>query len=257
MNINDIEVKEALCASASRLEMWKYVLSVLQVKTMLEVGVWKGDFAEQILKACGFLERYYMIDPWANLPDWNKPFNVAPEIFDEIYQEAMRKTAFASNKIVALRGRTKDVIDRIPDNSLDFAYIDGDHTLRGITIDLMRVLPKIKEGGVIGGDDFTQSPWQHDIRYEPTLVCPYSIYFAEALDLPIVALPHNQFFIQKSSKAGFSFFDTTGNYGDVSLNKLPPPVRPIEDAALPAAPKVGRSKYNVNSIFKFITGSKT
>lgn len=163
----------------------------------------------------------YMIDPWANLLDWNKPLNVAAEMFDEIYQEALCKTEFAAGKRVILRGRTKEAIDVIPDNSLDFSYIDGDNTLRGITIDLIKVLPKIKEGGIIGGDDFTSSPWQHDIRYEPTLVCPHSIYFAEAHDLPIVALPHNQFLIQKDNKMKFSFLDTTGNCQDISLNKLP------------------------------------
>lgn len=162
-----------------------------------------------------------MIDPWANLPDWNKPFNVNSERFDAIYQETMRKTEFATNKVVILRGRTKEVIDQVPVNCLNFAYIDGDHTLRGITIDLMNVLPKIKEGGIIGGDDFTSTPWQHDIRFEPTLVCPYSIYFAEAVGLPIVALPHNQFLIINDNKAKFSFIDTTGNYQYITLNKLP------------------------------------
>lgn len=221
MDINDKKIRDAVCNSASRIELWKQVLDIQQTKTMLEVGVWRGDFAEQILRHCGYIERYYMIDPWANLPDWNKPFNVAPEMFDEIYQEAIRKTEFASGKVTALRGRTKEVINNIPDSSLDFAYIDGDHTLRGIAIDLMKVLPKIKEGGIIGGDDFINTPWQHDIRYEPTLVCPFSIYFAEALDLPIVAFPHNQFMIQKDSNAKFSFIDTTGNYQNISLNKLP------------------------------------
>ncbi len=104
-----------------------------------------------------------------------------------------------------LRGRTKEVIDEIPDGSLDFAYIDGDHTLRGITIDLIKLMPKVKEGGLIGGDDFTNTPWQHDIRFEPTLVCPFGIYFAEAMDLPIVALPFNQFLIEKTTGGVFSF----------------------------------------------------
>lgn len=188
---------------------------------MAEIGVWKGDFAERILRECSQVEQYYMIDPWASLPDWNKPFNVAPAMFDEIYQEMLAKTDFASERRTILRGRTKDVVNDIPDGSLDFAYIDGDHTLRGITIDLIKILPKIREGGIIGGDDFTTTPWQHDTRYEPTLVCPYSVYFSEAMDLPIIALPHNQFLIKKERGANFSFLDVTGDYTDISLNKLP------------------------------------
>jgi hypothetical protein len=99
--------------------------------------------------------------------------------------------------------------------------MDGDHTLRGITIDLIKVLPKVKEGGLIGGDDFASNPWQHDLRFEPTLVCPFAIYFAEAHNLPIVALPFKQFLIQKRAGSSFSFTDTTGEYRDFSLNKLP------------------------------------
>jgi len=187
---------------------------------MAEVGVWKGDFAQEVLKNCAFLERYYMIDPWANLPDWNKPLNVDAHVFDHIYAEAMDKTDFAGERRIVLRGQTKDVIDKIPDGSLDFVYVDGDHTLRGVTIDLPRVLPKVKENGFIAGDDFMPSPWQHGAHFEPTLVFPFAVYFAEANDLPIVATPFDQFVIQKRSALGFSFTDFTGQYGNVSLNGL-------------------------------------
>jgi len=222
MNIEDPKFKELVIDAVSRIQLWGRVLSAANAKSMAEVGVWKGDFAKLVLEQCKFIERYYMIDPWAKLPDWNKPFNVDTEIFEDVYAEAMNKTAFASSKIVVLRGRTKEVIDEIPDESLDFAYIDGDHTLRGITIDLIKLLPKIKKDGFIGGDDFTPNPWQHDLRFEPTLVCPFSIYFAEAMDLPIVALPFNQFLIQKRTDIPFAFVDYTGKYSDISLNKLPP-----------------------------------
>jgi len=222
MNIEDPKFKDLVMDAVSRIQLWGRVLSAANAKNMAEVGVWKGDFAKLVLEQCKFIERYYMIDPWANLPDWNKPFNVDEKIFEDVYAEAMNKTAFASSKIVVLRGRTKEVVDEIPDESLDFAYIDGDHTLRGITIDLIKLLPKIKKDGFIGGDDFTPNPWQHDMRFEPTLVCPFSIYFAEAMDLPIIALPFNQFLMQKRSDIPFSFVDYTGKYGDISLNKLPP-----------------------------------
>ena len=219
MDIEDLSFLDSLSGSTSRFELLREVLNATNVKTIAEVGVWKGDFAKEILEHCEKLEKYYMIDPWATLPDWNKPFNVDTKMFEDVYAEAMSKVAFASEKVVVLRGRTKEVIEKIPEESLDFAYIDGDHTLRGITIDLIRLLPKIKKNGLIAGDDFTPNPWQHDIRFEPTLVCPFSIYFAEAMNLPILALPFNQFLIQKKSNSSFSFVDHTGKYGNVSLSK--------------------------------------
>lgn len=220
MNIQDSRLREIAAGATSRFDLWVKWLQAIQARSVLEVGVWKGDFAKQILQDCKTVERYCMIDPWAHLPDWNKPSNVNPEMFDQVYEEAMQKTAFASAKIKVLRGRTREVIDSIPDGSLDFAYIDGDHTLRGITVDLIKVLPKIKEGGFIGGDDFTRDPWQHPSRFEPTLVCPFSVFFAEATGLPIVGLPFDQFLIQRDSSAGFRFTDTTGKYDDLSLNRL-------------------------------------
>lgn len=216
------DVSDAISGSTSRFQLWQQLFELADAKTVAEVGVWKGDFAEHILGSCSSVEKYYMIDPWASLPDWNKPANVSSEKFEHIYAEAIAKVAFASEKVTVLRGKTKDVIPEIPDNSLDFVYVDGDHTLRGITIDLIKLFPKVKENGFIAGDDFMPKPWKHDIRFEPTLVCPFAIYFAEAMDVPILALPFNQFLIQKKVNAEFAFVDSTGQYGDVSLNDLPP-----------------------------------
>jgi len=213
-------ISSPISSSTDRVQLWEKILRTLKAETVAEIGVWKGNFAQQMLERCECIRQYYMVDPWATLPDWNKPLNVAAQNFDAVYEEAMKKTAFAASKITVLRGRTKEVVDRIPDNSLDFAYIDGDHTLRGITIDLIKLLPKIRSGGFIGGDDFINTPWQHDIRYEPTLVCPFSVYFAEAMDLPIVAMPFSQFLIHKEDAAHFTFTDATGHFGDLSLNKL-------------------------------------
>lgn len=129
----------------------------------------------------------------------------------------MQKTYFAAEKIKVLRGCTNDVIDYIEDASIDIAYIDGDHTLRGITNDLIKLFPKIKEGGYIGGDDFIENPWQHGKAYEPTLVYPYAVYFSEAMDLPISALPHNQFILYKKSSEKFEFKGWNNRYNNLSL----------------------------------------
>lgn len=219
MNIEELQFNEIATGLDSRYQLWEQILRVTKAETVAEVGVWKGAFAKYVLERCEFIKHYYMIDPWANLPNWNKPFNVSTEEFNDIYDEAMRKTEFADAKRIVLRGVSREVINKIPEETLDFAYIDGDHTLRGITIDLINILPKIRDGGFIGGDDFKPEPWQQGKQYEPTLVCPFSVYFAEAMDLPIVALPFNQFIIQKKTNSAFSFIDITGYYCDISLVK--------------------------------------
>ena len=214
------DIAPVIAGASSRFDLWLRLLRTHPMECAAEIGVWKGDFAEVILSNFRNLTKYYMIDPWAQLADWNKPFNVDDRTFEGVYAEALLKTDFAASRRIVLRGRTSAVIDEIPDQSLDFAYIDGDHTLRGITMDLVQVLPKIKEGGLIGGDDFVNKPWQHGAAYEPTLVCPFAVCFAEAMRLPFVALPHKQFLIQKAADTSFSFIDLTGTYSDLSLKKL-------------------------------------
>ena len=41
----------------------------LGVQRMADVGVYRGDFAAQVLHRCECLTAYYMIDPWRHLDD--------------------------------------------------------------------------------------------------------------------------------------------------------------------------------------------
>lgn len=191
----DTLVERAIEASSNRHELWCKLLSDLRCAAVCEVGVWKGEFAKVLLEKVPSIQSYTLIDPWRNLPDWNKPFNKSEIEFEDIRREALKRVENFKDKIVEKRGTTKNVAASLQDDSLDFAYIDGDHTLRGITIDLITILPKIKKGGIIGGDDFTKSIWQHGTSFSPTEVFPFAVYFAEAFDLCIYTLPYNQFMI--------------------------------------------------------------
>jgi hypothetical protein len=216
MNTEDI-IKKCIDKSNGRLDIWTHFLNSVQVKRMAEVGVYRGFFASWILKECNSIENYYMIDPWRHLENFDKPENKNDDIFEQFLSETKTKTDFAAGKRTILRGKTTEVIEQIPDGELDFAYIDGDHTLKGISIDLINIFPKIKDGGWIGGDDFVRTVWQHTMKFEPTLVFPFAVYFAEAVNARIYALPNNQFLMEKDNASPFAFIDLTGYYADVSL----------------------------------------
>jgi len=216
-------LRSCISRSQSRVELWAHFIEATGVRRMAEIGVYRGDFAAEVLRRCNQLTAYYMIDPWRHLKDWNKPTNHDDRVLEEFFQETRTKTDFAAAKRIILRGKTTEVIDEIPDGELDFAYIDGDHTLRGIAIDLIRLYPKVRTSGFIGGDDFNQSIWMHKTSFEPTLVFPFAVYFAEAVGAKIYALPNIQFCLQKTDKPEFDFVDLTGQYNDVNLrNQLLP-----------------------------------
>lgn len=213
VNTNAIHVD---AAAHDRFELWSTFVRANALCHIAEIGVYRGEFARCLLEGAPGIERYVMIDPWRAIQNWNKPANADDHTFEDHYREALRVTSFAADKRVILRGRTTEVIDRIDGDSLDFIYIDGDHTLRGIAIDLIRTLPKLREGGWLVGDDFCDSIWQHPRQFEPTLVFPFAAYFAEANGLVIYALPHNQFAMQKG-RGPYAFVDLTGSYGGLDL----------------------------------------
>jgi hypothetical protein len=215
--MSDLDVL-SLSKETTRVGLWTRAIADGHVETVVEVGVSRGEFAEALLGRCPGITTYYLIDPWRHLEDWNKPANKDDAKFNQVFDEAVERTAPWESKRVILRGRTTEVVDSIPDGSLDLAYVDGDHTLHGISIDLIRTWPKVRPGGVLGGDDFTPTIWQHRKNFEPTLVFPFAVYFAEAMGVPITALPHNQFIMHKVD-TGFTFQDLTGDYGDLTLGE--------------------------------------
>ena len=205
------------CAAgaADRFDLWARFAAAAGIREMAEIGVWKGAFAEAMLARCPDIARYWMVDPWRRLDGWERPLNV--DELEACYEEALERTAFASARRTVLRGTTLEAVPSIPDGSLDFAYVDGDHTLRGITIDLINILPKIRPGGWIGGDDFHPRIAHHS-RHEPMLVFPFAVHFAEAMRLPIFALPFRQFLIV-NAPGRFVFHDPQGLYRDVELRR--------------------------------------
>jgi predicted O-methyltransferase YrrM len=124
-------IRRCVSNSQSRIGFWTEFFRSAQVERMVEVGVYEGDFAVDVLRQCENIRKYYMIDPWKHLADWNKPANQDDGRFERMFQSVKSKTDFAQSRRVILRGKTVDVIDQVSDGELDFAYIDGDHTLRG------------------------------------------------------------------------------------------------------------------------------
>ena len=217
VSVDEQVLREWASAAGSRIDFWVTFLNGVRARKVAEIGVYRGELAARLLADCAPITTYYMVDPWRHLEDWNKPANHEDDLLERFYEEAMERTSGHAEKRVVLRGRTSEVSDRLPDEGLDFVYVDGDHTLRGVTIDLLRTLPKVREGGWIAGDDFSPSIWQHGVEYEPTLVFPFAVHFAEAVGMRIYGLPRNQFLLEKRRDGAFDFVDLTGRYAALQL----------------------------------------
>jgi hypothetical protein len=85
------------------------------------------------------------------------------------------------------------------------------------------MLPKVRAGGLIGGDDLCRNIWQHGPEYSPTEVFPFVLYFAEAHDLTLYLLPYAQFLMENTAD-GFAVHDYAG-YTALSPRQIYAPKR--------------------------------
>ena len=132
-----------------------------------EVGAWKGDFSERILKTTQ-PSKFYIIDPYAFHGEYENAWYGgsigSQENMDAIYQSVLErfKDEIESGKVKLLRKPSDEGIRSLPENGLDWVYIDGNHTYDYVKSDLELSWPKIKSGGFLTGDDYALEGWWDD-----------------------------------------------------------------------------------------------
>ena len=61
---------------------------------------------------------------------------------------------FFPERVQIMRMRTTDAAKQVEDGSLDFVFIDADHTYEGCKSDIEAWEPKVRKGGIISGHDY-------------------------------------------------------------------------------------------------------
>lgn len=121
-----------------------------------EIGVWKGAYSASFCEANPQLHML-CVDPWLSYPAWLDTKNAMPpeqaeRIMDESY--AIARARLSGLNCTIVRQFSIEAAKQVPDQSLDFAYIDGNHVFDAVTEDLTAWLPKVKPGGFISGHDY-------------------------------------------------------------------------------------------------------
>jgi hypothetical protein len=113
--IVDLTVKESAhkilenCVSKtqSRTELWIEFIRSAEVRRMVEVGVYQGEFAKSVLQQSESVAQYYMVDPWKHLDNWNKPSNQNDTVFEQFFRTTKARTEFAANRRVILQEKPR------------------------------------------------------------------------------------------------------------------------------------------------------
>lgn len=112
------------------------------LKVGCEVGVHQGRTFKYVLDNCPGMTKHIAIDKW--------------EGKDGLYEqwlEELKESLKDDPRAEFIRGFSQDVSDQVEDNSLDFVFIDGDHSFEGCARDIRHYAPKVKKGGWITGHD--------------------------------------------------------------------------------------------------------
>lgn len=142
--------------------------------TVIEVGVFDGDFSERIL-AFNEPKVLHLVDPWFTKDDgslFDGPTqdlgskHEASAALEAQYQQVARRFAdeIAQGRVIMHRCLSHDAAPLFADEKFDWAYIDASHFYDDVKRDLEAFLPKLKRGGYIAGDDYDRRGiWDHGV----------------------------------------------------------------------------------------------
>jgi len=120
----------------------------------VEIGTCRGESAYYLLERCPFIKILYTIDPYTEFEDW---VGIIPqETLDRQYEIAKTNLNRFGDRVKMIKKRSddKEVIDMFEKDSLDFLFVDGDHSLEATRNDLVNYYSKVKRGGLICGHDY-------------------------------------------------------------------------------------------------------
>lgn len=126
----------------------------------VEIGVLNGNTAMRILKERPLL-KHYMVDPWIS-PEEGSSYRKSGDdnalkpaaAHEGAFQKTKTRVAFAGKRGIIMRMFSKEAVKSFEDKSVDFVFIDGDHSYEGVSEDIQMWKSKIKPGGWIGGHDY-------------------------------------------------------------------------------------------------------
>ena len=135
------------------------------------IGAWFGMSDAYLvveLANRGLKFTYNIIDPWdqgtIGEPEHQKIIaKYAPKTLYECFIENMREGGVL-DLINPIKLTSLEAVKLFEDNSLEFVFIDGDHSYEAVKADILAWLPKVKEGGVISGDDWQWPQVEKAIR---------------------------------------------------------------------------------------------
>jgi Methyltransferase domain len=173
---NSASMQEELPVFFLMADRTRLIQQVPKNAVWAEIGVYKGDFSQQVLDACEPAE-YYLIDNWkfeiadhnalagetenfsnfAGKIHWDHFGDDPNGIQEQNFQYVTSRFAERPN-VKIIRDDSANGIQALADASIDVMYIDANHQYEYVLRDMIHAQKKIKPGGIILMNDFYEGP---------------------------------------------------------------------------------------------------
>lgn len=125
-----------------------------------ELGVLRGDTFLYLLERCPDLT-LIGVDIWQPQPEADEYRDQGGRSYAEhdlegYYERLRREAESFGGRAHLWRMSTQAAAQRVEDDSLDFVFIDADHTYEGVSADIAAWRPKIRRNGMLMGHDYNE-----------------------------------------------------------------------------------------------------
>ena len=160
---------------STRMKCLRWLSDHYGWKTGLELGVKIGETTFHLMKNTNL--HMTVVDAWEvqnDNPDYHWQYNEKPKwsggdqfvpwdhnANEQKFREGAKQW---KDRIKIIKGRSLNIIDQIPDKSMDFIFHDSDHSYPFVKNEIESFRCKLKDGGVICGDDITWQPVKQSVE---------------------------------------------------------------------------------------------
>lgn len=118
----------------------------------VEIGVWEGENLKRLAIECHNIKKIYGIDPYQPYGNWKRFVDI--DSLESAKKQAQVNISNLTNAELIVKTSLL-ASESFEDESLDFVFIDGNHSFESAYNDIVTWYPKVKNGGLFSGDDFS------------------------------------------------------------------------------------------------------
>jgi predicted O-methyltransferase YrrM len=150
-----------------------------------EIGVFRGDTTIRLLAGLPNLKKYIAVDPFEHYPEFDAITNPKGSLchnapFPEIEKEFFYRVAEWKKNVdvIPMRAFSTDAAKRVPDEYLDFVFIDANHAYSYVLDDIKAWLPKVKKGGLVSGHDYNVTGYKGSFQVKKAVKEIFGTHYA-------------------------------------------------------------------------------